>query len=160
MNYRTQNSKKSSFIKCIGRLAIEYNYAKKNYKLSMSGTGTVITTKRNDDESAAATSFVLTAAHNACRNVWKCCDQYFERIQTQNCPKCHKLLKKKEDSIMIEATSIKFQRRVTTVSGFGNFEEGYQCKIEYLNHWNYNAFPYPKSGFDWALLSFIDDGYI
>eukprot|EP01084_Bolivina_argentea_P153825 268194_1 len=126
----------------------------------MSGTGTVITTKSNGLFSAA-TAFVLSAAHNARRNVWQCCGQYFEKVAKEdkinNCPKCAKLLIKKNDIVMVKATSIQFQRRVTNVSGFGNFEEGYKCKIEYLDEYNYKAFPYPKSGFDWALLSFVDE---
>eukprot|EP01084_Bolivina_argentea_P292888 503641_1 len=153
---------KSSFVKCIGQLYIEYNYPQNNYKLSLTGTGTVIRVKTRDGYFSAATAFVLTAAHNARRTIWQCCDQYFEqkvkRKQINNCPKCQKTLSKKIDSIMIKATSIKFQRRVIHISGFGNFEEAYECKIEYLDEWNYKAFPYPKSGFDWALLSFIDNG--
>eukprot|EP01084_Bolivina_argentea_P257290 433444_1 len=56
---------KSSFVKCIGQLYIEYNYAHKNYKLSMSGTGTVIKTKLKNGLFSAATAYVLSAAHNA-----------------------------------------------------------------------------------------------
>eukprot|EP01084_Bolivina_argentea_P137830 242743_1 len=156
-----QSFRKSSFIKCIGQLCMEYNYPQKDYKQKLVGTGTVIRTKSNGWFDPA-TAFVLTAAHTVRHNVWNCCNIYFDKVDSQgdkitNCIKCKKKLDKNTDATVIDATSIVFKRRKTTTVGFGTMEKRYKCKIECLDDIQYKQFPYPKSGYDWAILSFLDD---
>eukprot|EP01084_Bolivina_argentea_P153823 268191_1 len=142
-----ESLKKKQF--CVGQLYVEFNYPQKNYTLSIAGTATVFTSKRNSNSST--TVFVLSAAHIVRRNVWQCCGQYVENAN--DCSKCDE----KKDYVMINATNIQFKRKVTDASGVGYIEDRYACKVEYLDEYNYKAFPYPKSGFDWALLSFVDE---
>eukprot|EP01084_Bolivina_argentea_P257288 433441_1 len=79
---KKQSEEKNLF--CVGQLYIEYGYPQNNYTLSISGTGTVFTSKTNDKSSA--TAFVLSAAHIVKRNVWQCCGQYVENAN--DCSKC------------------------------------------------------------------------
>eukprot|EP01084_Bolivina_argentea_P158440 275996_1 len=155
--------RETSIIQCIGQLEMQYIYLQKgNYKVTTKGTGTVIKMKNNGMFSSA-TAIVLSAAHNVRHTVWECCNQYFEqfdqnRNKITNCKKCLKLLDKNTDTVIIKATSTVFKRRTTSRSGFGTMEQRYDCIIEYLDESNYKHFPYPKSGYDWVLLSFIDKG--
>eukprot|EP01084_Bolivina_argentea_P137832 242748_1 len=151
----------NAFIKCIGQLCMDFNYPQQDYKKRMTGTGTVIQTKSNGLFSSA-TAFVLTAAHNAYHTVWNCCNSYFEQFNHQgnkitNCGKCLKSLDKKTDSTIIKATSIVFKRRTTNRKEFGTMKQRYDCKIECIEEFKYKAFPYPKSGYDWILLSMKDE---
>ena len=168
--------KKSPIIKCIGQLNIVYKYVNRGpYIIQTQGTGTVFSV---DSQNVA---HVLTCAHNVCRYVYECnkCKGYMEMRQKnvnndkmEEVRKCIYCQHTDLNTTFIKASEIEFNRRCIAkeliiksndndnqekVFRFGDLIEGYECNVKsmYVPS-EYQNYPYPTSGYDYAILSFKD----
>eukprot|EP01084_Bolivina_argentea_P023747 44356_1 len=164
-------------IRCIGKLCVEFRYVENDYKPIGPGTATVFHV--TDDNKA----FAITAAHCVRLSALECtqCNVYMSTktrygnnkiMKTSKCKKCNigdhlKPIILKSTSINFTRTEIKTKTTVTDADGenveyfYGDPKETYRCKIEYVPHDDYSKSPHPKSGYDYAIISFdIADGYI
>eukprot|EP01084_Bolivina_argentea_P303710 524414_1 len=174
----TQSPDKHQYIiRCIGELSVEYRYVENDYKPIGPGTATVFHVT-NDNKKA----FALTAAHCVRLSALECtqCDVYMSTktrnynnkiVKTSICKKCN--IGDHLQPIILNATSINFTRNeiknkttATDADGehveyvYGDPKETYHCKLEYVPHDDYCKSPHPKSGYDYAIISFdITDGY-
>eukprot|EP01084_Bolivina_argentea_P242333 406567_1 len=156
---------KEDIIKCIGQLETDYKYIERGYeqKGKTYGTATVFCTRKN-------TCFALSAAHNIKKIIKECeqCNNYMDN--SQNIIKCIHCNHNKLQTKVISATSIEFRRREikkhisiydeeekeTIHYEFGDNRKGYVCDCEYLDS-NYLIYPFTTAGYDYCILSFIND---
>eukprot|EP01084_Bolivina_argentea_P267394 453880_1 len=142
---------------CIGQLRMVYDYSEHgNYRPELTGTGTIFFVQ-NTKESFKRKAFILTAAHNIRHRIVHCkkCDFYMEK--RSNCRGCGEQLTK-DDLKMIKATDITFKRRSIQHDSFGKMQHRYDaCNVEHINDKKYEQFSSIKSGYDWCILSIIDE---
>eukprot|EP01084_Bolivina_argentea_P114458 203758_1 len=169
----TESDRKEEYIiKCIGQLETNYKYIERGYDQKPSwGTATVFYTNNQKPQKC----YVITAAHNAAKQIFECkeCNKFTD-IKTitkygsfinKNCKHCSSV---KLRTKTIHATKIQFRRREIEINtsnknedgdivrySFGDNRKCYQCKCEYI-HYLYDIHPFPKSGYDWSVLSFVN----
>eukprot|EP01084_Bolivina_argentea_P275303 469486_1 len=165
-----ESSQKDEYIvKCIGQLEANYKHKEFKSKNPQCGTGTVFYTNNEQPQKC----YIITCAHNITMPIFACnrCGKYNK--DQVNCCKSPLLYK-----VAITATNIQFRRReiekITqhvnedneqVAHHFGDNKKCYDCKIEFAN----NEYKSPgnkfknlrtTAGYDWCILSFInDDGY-
>eukprot|EP01084_Bolivina_argentea_P265972 450982_1 len=157
---------------CIGQLDVEFSYPHNKFTERSTATGTVILlinqqideNKANDEkEENKQQAFILTCAHSVRLNVMICdeCNTY--RLRRKNgirttCIGCGQKKGSSQKQITIQATKITFRdRSIEFGVNYGKTVENYDCK-EHCVCENYDSFPKPNGGLDWAILRFIDSG--
>eukprot|EP01084_Bolivina_argentea_P114871 204416_1 len=153
------NYKQNPVYSCIGQIRSEYTYDEHEYKLITIGTGTVFHVNTSSYQPKA---YIISAVHNVKHTIAHCkgCDIYMERKQNKKrvkCKKCGKIPKYKVDYLNINATAISFKRRSNDVKTFGELIKRYDdCKVVKFDKL-YHEYRAVTHGYDWVILSFIDN---
>eukprot|EP01084_Bolivina_argentea_P266333 451723_1 len=132
-------------ISCIGKIRSTFITSDNSTKTSV-GTGTVY-------KFVDSYAYIITCAHNLRYTEYYECNDCKQKNKRRICSNCSK---KNTTAHILNAGKVYFQRRKLEN---GLLEREYKCDADiiYIQDDKYAEYPLPKSGYDIAILRFIDE---